>query len=272
MPFTLVSFHAHPDDEALLTAGTLARLTAEGHRVVLVVATAGEAGLTSQTLAGAAPLGATRTAELERSAAALGCARVVLLGYADSGMPDAPTGHPKAFTTADLDEAAERLARVLVEESADALTIYDPAGGYGHGDHIRVHDVGVRAAALAGTPVVLEATIDRRPLIRALRVLSWTRRMPPDFSPERFRRAYSSSDVVTHRVDVRRYTGQKRAAMQAHATQAAADSGDRTLAFCLRLPGPLYRRVFGHEWYVEHGRTPSRRRLDDVFATLRGQA
>ena len=36
---TLVVFHAHPDDEALLTAGTMARAAAEGHRVVLVVAT-----------------------------------------------------------------------------------------------------------------------------------------------------------------------------------------------------------------------------------------
>ena len=44
-PWTVVSFHAHPDDEALLTAGTLARASAEGHRVVLVVATSGEAGL-----------------------------------------------------------------------------------------------------------------------------------------------------------------------------------------------------------------------------------
>ena len=39
MSRTLVVFHAHPDDEALLTAGTMARAAAEGHRVVLVVAT-----------------------------------------------------------------------------------------------------------------------------------------------------------------------------------------------------------------------------------------
>ncbi|MDQ1626151.1 MAG: hypothetical protein QOJ49_1649, partial [Actinomycetota bacterium] len=45
--YTVVSFHAHPDDEALLTSGSLARAAAEGHRVVLVVATAGEAGLAS---------------------------------------------------------------------------------------------------------------------------------------------------------------------------------------------------------------------------------
>ena len=44
MARTLVAFHAHPDDESLLTAGTMAKAAAEGHRVVLVVATAGELG------------------------------------------------------------------------------------------------------------------------------------------------------------------------------------------------------------------------------------
>lgn len=42
--YVVVSFHAHPDDEALLTAGTLAKAVAEGHRVVLVMATAGSPG------------------------------------------------------------------------------------------------------------------------------------------------------------------------------------------------------------------------------------
>ncbi|NDU79151.1 PIG-L family deacetylase, partial [Actinomadura sp. DSM 109109] len=33
---TLVAFHAHPDDEVVLTGGTLAAAVAAGHRVVLV--------------------------------------------------------------------------------------------------------------------------------------------------------------------------------------------------------------------------------------------
>lgn len=65
---TVVSFHAHPDDEALLTAGTLARAVAEGHRVVIVVATAGEAGL-ADLPGGPGDLGGTRRAELAASAA-----------------------------------------------------------------------------------------------------------------------------------------------------------------------------------------------------------
>ena len=46
----IVFFHAHPDDEALMTAGTMARANAEGQRVVLVTATAGEAGLADANL------------------------------------------------------------------------------------------------------------------------------------------------------------------------------------------------------------------------------
>jgi len=41
---TLVCFHAHPDDESISTGGTLARASAEGHRVVVVIATNGEYG------------------------------------------------------------------------------------------------------------------------------------------------------------------------------------------------------------------------------------
>ncbi len=41
---TIVSLHAHPDDEAIGTGGTLAKAAAEGHRVVIVWATRGEHG------------------------------------------------------------------------------------------------------------------------------------------------------------------------------------------------------------------------------------
>ena len=92
MTHTLVAFHAHPDDEALLTAGTMARAAAEGHRVVLVVATDGDLGLAASTYAGDGALGRRRLAELRTSAARLGVARVEHLGYADSGL--GPRGRP----------------------------------------------------------------------------------------------------------------------------------------------------------------------------------
>jgi LmbE family N-acetylglucosaminyl deacetylase len=231
------------------------------------MATSGEAGLVASELRDG--LGARRTAELERSVAALGCARVVQLGYADSGMADAPTGHPDSFAAADVDVAARRLADILDEERADVLTTYDAAGGYGHPDHIAVHLVGARAGELAGTPIVLAATVDRRPLLRVLQVLArlrWVIRLPGEFDPERFRAAYAGHDEITHRIDVGPYISAKRAAMQAHASQAGADVGGRSLAFFLRLPKPLFRLAFRHEWFVQAGRTPVRPLVNDVFS------
>jgi LmbE family N-acetylglucosaminyl deacetylase len=158
---TVVAFHAHPDDEVLLTGGTLARLAAEGHRTVVVVACCGGLGADPET----------RLAELRASAAWLGVARVVHLGYADSGhgavlYPD-PPGQVR-FARADPDEAAAKLAALLREEGADLLLSYDPQGHYGHRDHVMVYRVGARAAQLAGPVRVLESTMPRELIIRLL--------------------------------------------------------------------------------------------------------
>ncbi len=262
---TLVSFHAHPDDEALLTGGTLARAAAEGHRVVLVVATSGESGLTSPRLS--KDLGRRRQEELRRSAAALSCARVELLGYTDSGS-DGQHGGETAFSTAPIDHAAARLAAILHEEQADVLTTYDPAGGYGHPDHVAVHRVGLRAAELARTPVVLEATIDRALLLRAVRWLSWARWVLPTVPWATDSDVFTAPNEITHRIDVREHLVAKRRAFAAHVSQARGADEVRTLALALRLPAPVFSKVFGHEWFVERGRLPVRDVMNDVFATV----
>ena len=269
---TLVAFHAHPDDEALLTSGTMARAAAEGNRVVLVVATDGGLGLASSEFIGASDtkLGSVRMAELRVSARALGTARVETLGYADSGLgPETPPDPPGRvrFVRADPEEAAERLAAILREEQADVLLTYDANGGYGHRDHVKVHHVGARAAELAGTPRVLQATVPRDLLLRGIRLASRVYRFPPEFEPSSFERAYSASAVVTHRIDVRRYASQKRASMRAHASQSSADGGaDRTLAAFLRIPRPLFDLVFGREWFVDAARPAGSGVARDVFA------
>jgi LmbE family N-acetylglucosaminyl deacetylase len=159
---TIVACHAHPDAEVLATGGTLARLAAEGHRVVIVVACDGWMG--SRTDAGAG----TRLEELRASAAILGASRVEHLGYADSGhgpllYPDPPDR--QRFVRASVDEAAGRLAALIRSERADLLLSYDARGGYGHRDHVQVHLVGAQAAELTGVRV-LEATAPRELVAR----------------------------------------------------------------------------------------------------------
>ena len=223
---TLVAFHAHPDDEALLTAGTMAKAAAAGHRVVLVLATNGDLGLTDS---------ATRARDL-------GAQR--------------------------LAEAAQRLAVLLREESADVLLSYDARGGYGHRDHVRVHEVAAAAARLAGTPRVLEATIPRDLLAAAVRLSARVYRYPPEFDIEGFCSAFSARRDITHRIDVLRFAAAKRAAMRAHASQALADGADRTLAAFLRIPRPAYDLIFGREWFRDPAHPAGAGVARDIFAGL----
>ena len=251
MPRTCVFFHAHPDDEALLTGGTMAGLAAQGHRVVLVVATAGENGLSAG--AGADILGRLRTAEVRASAAILGCARVYHLGYPDSGLDGAAAprpGGPLPFAQVPVAEAASALAEILREERADLVTGYDPAGGYGHPDHQQVHRVAAAAVRLAGTQVLLEATVDRALLLRALRIVGMVYHLPAGADARSLANAYTPSQEISLRINVRPWAHLKRAALSSHASQTTGGNSLRTVAALSALPLPLFRRVLGVEWYI----------------------
>src|ERR1700722_5343182 len=160
---TIVFFHAHPDDEAIATAGTMAKMASEGHRVVLVTATRGELGEVPEgVLTEGETLGEVREKELALASEVLGVSRLEFLGYRDSGMLGESTNEDSdSFWRADLEEASGRLASILEEENAQVLTTYDEHGGYGHPDHVQVHRVGVRAAEIAKTPLVFLATPNR---------------------------------------------------------------------------------------------------------------
>jgi LmbE family N-acetylglucosaminyl deacetylase len=263
---TLVTFHAHPDDESLLTAGVMAKAAAEGHRVVLVIATTGDAGEVDLAFLGDEDLGDRRTREAEASARALGVGRLVFLGYEDSGLEGELPG---GFAQTGVDEAAGRLAAILREEGADVLTIYDPRGGYGHPDHVHLHAVGRRAAGLASTPVLLEATFNRD-LLKMAADLAPTLGfdLPADFAPPDTSDWFVPATEITHTVDVGAFIAQKRASMEAHASQAtSASSNVRSLETFLSLPDEWFAIAFGTEWFVDRSLAPGSA-VDDIFATL----
>jgi LmbE family N-acetylglucosaminyl deacetylase len=236
----------------------MAKAAADGHRVVLVVATGGEEGeVAPGVLAPGEQLGERRAAELTAAAAILGVHRVAPLGYRDSGMMGtAANDDPASFWQADVDKAAGRLAAVLTEEGADAITVYDDNGAYGHPDHIQVHRVGVRAAELAGTPSVYEATIDRdrmrEGLEEALRarpnpeIVEMAENMLKDGGPH----MGVPGARITTRVDVTRFIGVKRAALAAHASQVPPES------WFLRAPPAEFERMFGTEYFILRGAAP----------------
>jgi LmbE family N-acetylglucosaminyl deacetylase len=242
---TVVALHAHPDDEALFTGGTLAQLAAQGHRVVVVVATLGEAGLADE---GIDQLGARRWRELHASARALGVARVEHLGYADSGL-GAEGRAANAFADADVDKAAALLADILREEHADVLLGYDAAGGYGHPDHVQVHKVARRARELADTPLLLEATVDQDLFVPVLAILRAVARVAPLPQLPEGRHIFTPGRDITHVVDVREQLSAKRRALAAHASQGTG--GPRTIRLLLALRWPLRQWVLGREWFVQ---------------------
>jgi LmbE family N-acetylglucosaminyl deacetylase len=260
---TLVAFHAHPDDECLLQSGSLAKAVHDGHRVVLLYATRGDVGEAPDgLLEPGESLVERRMVEAMRSADALGVHRVVWLGYRDSGMAGtADNDDPRCFWRADVEEAAVRVAGVLREEATDVLTIYDENGIYGHPDHLQVHRVGSRAAELAGTPHVLEATVSRahvKALISKAAAAGQRVANVPDLDDESV--VFGVPDeAITTVVDVGNFLGRKRAAIAAHASQVQ-DTG-----LFLAMPPEAFRAAMGTEFYIRRG-VPAGHRDDDVFA------
>ncbi len=257
---TVVAFHAHPDDEVVLTGGTLARAAAEGHRVVVVVATDGFVGEPPDFTPAV-----DRVAELRASARVLGVHRVLHLGYADSGygpviFPD-PPGRTR-FARAETDEAAARLADVLREEGADLLISYEANGGYGHRDHVKVHEVGERAARLAATPRVVYATMPRELLLRGLRIAERLR-LPYVYDAAIVPTAYSPRSTITHRIDVRPFAAQKKRAIAAHRSQLPGVAAP-LLAL---VPAAVYGWIAGREWFVDPSARDTTRVRDDIFDT-----
>ena len=237
---SVVFFHAHPDDEAIFTGGTMALLSERGVRVVLVVATRGELG---------GPGAEQRIEETCRAAELLGVARVEFLRWRDSGMAGDPANDaPDAFAGAEVEEAVAEVARVLHEESADTLVVYDEHGIYGHPDHVQVHRVGRRAAAVVGVPNVYDVTVDREYLhfVETHLVVEAGGGRPVGLG-------LAASDIgmpsllIDLTVDVTRMLERKREAMAAHGSQIPET------ASAMQLPVDAFAAVYGYEWFLRTG-------------------
>ena len=157
-PLRLMTVHAHPDDESSKGAATSARYVAEGHQVMVVTCTGGEAGSILNSALDRpeilADLPAVRRAEMARAAEILGVAHR-WLGFVDSGLPEGDPTPPLpdgCFALADLAEATAPLVAVMREFRPHVVVTYDESGGYPHPDHIRCHEVSVAAFDAAGDP------------------------------------------------------------------------------------------------------------------------
>lgn len=180
---TLLVVHAHPDDETLATGGLLATWAASGQDVTLVTCTRGERGeVIGEELAhlegDGAALAAHRERELGAALRALGVTEHVFLDelplpgspstavrYEDSGMAWVGGGSggsgqagvaalvpADALVAGQVEVQAARLAELVRVRRPEVVVTYEPGGGYGHPDHVRAHEITMRAVALAAGP------------------------------------------------------------------------------------------------------------------------
>ena len=151
--YRVVAVHAHPDDEVLFTGGTLADMAARGAEVTVITATLGEEGevigTPYQGLCNADQLGGFRARELSDALDILGVHGIQLGGFGffrDSGMEGSPAHENPRALVRRIDEAADLLREHFVQLRPHIVLTYGPDGGYGHPDHIAVHQA-VHAAA-----------------------------------------------------------------------------------------------------------------------------
>jgi N-acetyl-1-D-myo-inositol-2-amino-2-deoxy-alpha-D-glucopyranoside deacetylase len=243
---TLLLVHAHPDDEAISTGGAMMKAKGEGHRVVLVTSTRGEAGeiYNMDEKATRPRLGEVRTKELEAAAKILGVDRLEFLGYRDSGMVGTPENEdPRSFHQAPRDEAAAKLAAILREERPDVVVTYDADGTYGHPDHIKAHHVTNAALDLLEKEGWRPRKVYYTAIPRSLMEKFMEQVPEEDRRNDTIRIIGTPDELVTTRVDVSDFVDRKREAFAAHVTQNDPNSWFTTMA------DQMYRMAFGTEYY-----------------------
>jgi len=91
-------------------------------------------------------LPSVREQELLCSAEMLAIEEVIFLGYRDSGMIGTPDNeHPDAFILANEEEVIGRLVGIMRRVKPQIVLTFEQNGGYGHPDHIAIHNYTVTA-------------------------------------------------------------------------------------------------------------------------------
>ena len=280
---TFLAVHAHPDDEASSTGGVYPLLHDQGIRTVLVTCTNGECG---DALDGAKPdadhhdgdaVAEIRRVELDNAVKILGIDRLVRLGYRDSGMMGWPQNtDPDSFWAADVNDAAKRLAVVIMEERPQVIVTYNEIGFYGHPDHIQANRITLAALELIDYEPTLyyNAVPDS---VMAIYRARWEEEdrlkreedekkgivRAPELEPEEPLNMGTPDDKIGARVDVSTANSRKFDALAAHASQIS-DS------FWMKMGKEQFMEVMVNEWFF---RVTNPNNLDgcvnDIFAGYR---
>ncbi len=283
----LLLLHAHPDDETIMTGGTIARYLAEGVDVRVLTFTLGEEGEVigdewAQLVAdgGADQLGGYRIRELTDALAALSPVgsdplRPRFLGGAghwrDSGMAGSPSAeHPRALAQALFDDVVATLADVIADFDPQVLVTYDMAGTYGHPDHKMVHTASMAAIPLVEARtgrdlVVWESVTERSALQKGLAA---AQSVPAGWRiPESGELPSYPDHEIDAEIDITTVYEHKVAGLRAHATQVTVAASGTEYA----LSNNILQPIMAAEHFVlrsPRGRGAPSRRATDLFTPI----
>jgi LmbE family N-acetylglucosaminyl deacetylase len=211
---TVLGIWAHPDDEAYLSAGLMARAVRAGGRVVCRHATRGERGTADPAAWPPDRLAPHRAAELAASLAVLGVAEHAYLGYRDGECAQVPPV-----------EVVPPLVELMREVRPDYVVTFGPDGITGHPDHIAVCRWVTAAWGAAGCGQLRYAVSTRSFLRRFAAVHARLGLHPDGASAVPDEQVALAVRLADEELDV------KRAALAAHASQTgplAAAMGEQT--------------------------------------------
>jgi LmbE family N-acetylglucosaminyl deacetylase len=190
---------AHPDDETILTGGTLALLSSQGVRVHILCATRGEGGEVGEPpVCEQSELGVVREHELRCAAEKLGAASIRTLGYVDPVI--GPDEELYSFE-ADFDTLAAQLRAAIRAVEAEVVITHGRDGEYGHPAHRLLHRA-TRAAVEGSAYKVLLYTFAA--IVPGIEDRIWNKHDPAHLA-----------------LDVRPWLDAKEAAALCHVTQHA---------------------------------------------------
>jgi LmbE family N-acetylglucosaminyl deacetylase len=148
LPHHLMGIWPHPDDEAYLSAGLMARMADAGRRVTVLTLTRGEKGTSDPAEFDQPHFAARRERELRASLAELGVDDVRVLDYRDG--------------ECDLVDDAAAIADITEQLDAlrpDVVITFGPDGITGHRDHVIVSAWVTEAWRRVGHGELLYATM-----------------------------------------------------------------------------------------------------------------
>ena len=279
--FSLLGVYAHPDDEQGVT-GLLHKYVNDGVNVSLVYGTRGEAGeIAPGVNATEENLGEVREEEMRCAAEKIGIHNLFFLNYRDSGMMDtAENQNQHNLWNADLFEVTEKLVKIIRVHKPHVILTFDANGGYGHPDHIKIHQAALMAYFVAGdarafshqlknglepwTPLKVYWTAFPRSRWEKFAKMAEERGIDISTPMKEFLKRAMPDEIITTRINVAEYVDLKINALDCHASQLNPNNFFRKIPMDVRKDGMKVETLVRAESRV----MPMQGVEDDLFAGI----